>query len=625
MNQGYDARVLRVDLSSGKVWIDELEPSTLRRYIGGYALGANYLYDEVPAEAEWSDPENRLMFLGGVLSGTLIPGSGGVTVCAKGPMTGGAAGTQAQGDFAAFLRRCGFLGVILSGASARWTYLLIDEDGEVQLRDAVHLVGKDTWDIVDALVADLGKKEREISVFSIGPAGENLVRWAGVVGNKGHAAMHNGIGAVMGSKRLKAVVVASGNTRVPVQDTRKLREISKRFMEPVKANKRGIHYYGTLNGVHNNYRAGNLPVKNYTTNVWDISEEQFETFSGPYLIEHFEPRRVRPCWACPNHHCMRMTITEGPYAGLVIEEPEYEQLSAFSANLGIDEVGSAAMLGNTVDRLGLDTNEAGWISGLVMECFDRGILTDEDTDGLHVTWGNAEAVRALLYRIARREGIGDVLAEGVRRAVEKIGRGAEEIGVYTLKGGTPRGHDHRARWSEMFDTVVSETGAHETSMFSGMNFEQFGLPAKLHPFDPDMIAEFEGQMRGGMQLEDSAVTCRFNTCVEVHLLTQAVSAVTGWDFGFDEGMAVGRRAIHTMRAFNIRSGLTSDMERPSTRYGSTPVDGPAEGQSIQPHFERMLRAYYERMGWDETGTPLPETLRAFGLEEVAEDLWGSEG
>ncbi len=622
MSEGYSAQILRVDLSRNQVTGEEVTPSTLRSYIGGYALGARHLYDEVPARAGWSDPRNRLMFLAGVLTGTPVPGSGGFTICTKGALTGGAAASQAQGVFGAYLRRCGFLGIILQGVSDRWVYLAIDENGEAQLRPAEQLVGKDTWQTVDAISADLGKGERQLSVAAIGPAGENLVRWAAVIVDKGHAAAHNGVGAVMGSKRLKAVAVARGRKPVRIVHAGVLKKVVQSFMAPVLADKGGIHEYGTLFAVHTHYESGTLPVRNYTTSIWDIPEAEYRKFSGPYMHEHFLPRRTRPCWACPNRHCQMMTITEGRYAGLQVEEPEYEQLSAFSANLGINEIGSAMMLGNTVDRLGLDTNEAGWICGCVMECFEKGILTSKDLDGLEVAWGDAEAARALLHRIARRKGVGDVLAEGVRRAVKRIGRGSEAIGIYTLKGGTPRSHDHRANWTELFDTCVSETGALENCL-ARVDLTQFGLPSKLHPFGPDEVARAEAKMKGAMQLEDSAVTCRFNTNMNVRLIAHAISAVTGWDFTFEEGMEVGRRAVHIMRAMNVRSGISADLDKPSPRYASAPRDGPARGECIQPHFERMLRLYYREMGWDdETGKPLLETLRSCGLEEIASELWG---
>jgi len=620
IGEGYAAQILRVDLSTRETAVEEIGEATLRKHVGGCALGARYVYDEVPPGIEFSDPRNRLLILTGPLGGTSVAGSGGITVCAKGALTGGAASTQGQGVFGAFLRLSGLMGLIFQGAAEEWSYLFVDEDGSAELRDAAHLVGKDTWETVDALTQELGRRERDVAVLSIGPAGENLVRWAAIMGDKGHAAAHNGVGAVMGSKRLKAVAIVRGRNAVPVEDRERLAEVARAIMEPVMAAEGGVHHYGTLNGVQSNYARGNLPIRNYATNVWDIPEDQFEKFTGRYLHDHFEPRRGDVCWACPNRHCQMMTITEGPSAGMTVEEPEYEQMSAFSANLGINEVGSVLMLSNTVDRMGLDTNEGGWICSLVMECFERGILTGEDTDGLEMIWGNAEATRQLLHRIARREGLGDTLAEGVRGAVRRMGRGAEEVGVYTLKGGTPRGHDHRGRWSEMFDTCVSDSGALDnTPMVADLT--QFGLPETVDPFDPDMLARAEARMKGAMQFEDSMVTCRFNTRMNVELLAEALSAVTGWDFTFEEGMQVGRRAVNTMRAFNIRNGITADRERPSERYGSTPTDGPASGKSIMVHFEGMLQDYYRMMGWDETGRPLRETLEDLGLEDVAAGLW----
>lgn len=618
------ARALRVDLTSGTCELETIPPEVLRRYPGGCALGARYLYDEVPPSAGWASSANRLFMFGGPLTASSIAGSGGYSVSTKGALTEGATSTQAQGVFGAYLRSCGLWGLIVQGASADWQYVVISPDGSATFRDARHLVGKDTWETEDAIAADLGLPEESLSIACIGPAGENLARFASIMSDRGHAAAHNGVGAVMGSKRLKAVVVVRGTYASPIADRAALARISRAFNETVRGRVGGVHFYGTLNGVQNNYATGNLPVKNYQTSRWDIPEEKFARFSGQYMHEHFEPRRHRPCWACSNKHCQMMTITEGPYAGMTVEEPEYEQLSAFSANLGIDDVSSAMMLANVVDRVGLDTNEAGWVLGLAMECFQRGIIGNGDSGkvdagGLDLSWGNAAAAAELLWRIARREGLGDVLAEGVMRAVERIGRGAPEVGVYTRKGSTPRGHDHRARWTEMFDTSVSESGGLDNTLMVA-DITQFGLPAKIDPFDPDALARAEAKMKGSMQFEDSLVTCRFNTQCNVQGLADAVAAATGWDFTFDEAMACGRRAVNLMRAFNVRAGLTADLDRPSPRYGSKAPDGPAAGKAIGEHFEQMVREYYALMGWDERGWPLEGTLRELQLESVAADL-----
>jgi aldehyde:ferredoxin oxidoreductase len=250
-----------------------------------------------------------------------------------------------------------------------------------------------------------------------------------------------------------------------------------------------------------------------------------------------------------------------------------------------------------------------------MECYEKGLLTKQDTNGLEMTWGNAEATKAMLNLITRREGFGDILAEGVMRAAQRIGGEAANLAVYTKKGDTPRSHDHRVRRWEMFDTCVSNTGTLENT-----------LPG-LGP-TPDKWEELsttEAKTKSQMLVEDSMVTCRFNTRMNLELLSQAVSAVTGWDFTWQEAVNVGYRIANLLRAFNIRHGLTAGLDSPSPRYGSAPPDGPWKGVDMMPYWDRMLRNYYREMGWDEeTSKPLPETLRKYGLDYVTKDLWGSK-
>lgn len=572
-------------------------------------------------DVEWSDPENRLIVLGGPLSGTAIPGSGGINVSTKGAMTGGATSTQAQGVFGAYLRSCSLMGLVMQGVCDKWNYIVVDEDGSAEFRSAEHLVGKDTWETVDAVAKELGKEERDVSILSIGPAGEKFVRFAAIVVDKGHIAAHNGVGAVMGSKKLKAVAVVRGKNKVEVKDPARVSELAKAFLKPLINHPGSFHYYGTLMGIHSNLAIGNLPIKNYTTTKWSIPEEKLARFSGPYIMENYSPKHKRPCWACPNHHAEVMIIADGPYSGMEVEEPDYEQLACLGPNLGIEDVTSVMVLSNLVDRLGMDVNEIGWVLSCTMECYERGILTSKKTDGVEMTWGNVAAVKKMIEKIARREGIGDVLAEGVMRAVKMIGSGAEEVGIYTMKGTTPRGHDHRARLTEMFDHCVSESGALDNTPV-GINVTRYGLPKDLNPyaFDPNSLVEIEVKMKGGMQFEDSLVTCRFNTNMNVNRLVEAVQAVTGWDFTVEEAMQAGLRAVNLMRVFNIKSGLTSELDWPSPRYGSAPVDGPAAGKTIMPYYERLLKSYYQRMGWDEKGRPLPETLKKLELDKIATEL-----
>lgn len=367
--------------------------------------------------------------------------------------------------------------------------------------------------------------------------------------------------------------------------------------------------------------SGTLPVRNYTTSLYNISDEDLDKFDGPYIRESYQPER-HSCWACPFNHCFMMTIPEGAYQGYVGEEPEYEQYAAWGPVIGNTDSAAAFYLANENDRLGFENNECGWLMGFVMECYDKGVLSREQLGGLEMTWGNVEAVRKLMDMVAYREGIGDILAEGVMRAAQEIGGEASKFGIHTQKGNTPRGHDHRARWSEMFDTCVSNTGTLETTtMLRPDSWELLGAERPSDPFSWEEVSSAEAKTKGVMMFEDSLGVCRFNTRTDMILLPQAVAASCGWSgFSPGEALEVGRRAVDLLRAFNIRHGISPELDRPSFRYGSVPVDGPAAGTGVEPVWDKMLDNYYRLMGWDEKGVPKRETLEALGIEEVAEDL-----
>jgi aldehyde:ferredoxin oxidoreductase len=606
---GYAGKFLRVDLTFERVSPVLFDETTLRQYVGGTGIGAKILYDEVPPQASWTDPVNRITIASGPLGGTAFPGSGTISLVTKGALTNGATSVQANGRFGAYLKFSGYDGIILQGAARRWLYLAIEEDG-VTLRDANHLLGTDTYAVGAVVTDECETKETELSVLSIGPAGEHLVRFAGVFVDKGHSASHNGPGAVMGSKKLKAIVVTRGKTRVPISDRAKLATVAD------KVRGRRGDWKGTVGGVHSSQLSGRgtLPIKNYLTSLWEISDEKLQTFSEAYIRENFNPK-PSPCWACAYQHSTLMTIPEGPYVGMEVEEPEYEQLAAWGPVIDNWDVFSAAMLSGVCDRLGLENNEAGWLTGWVMECYEKGYLTKEDTGGLELKWGNVEAVRQLLHMIARRQGFGDLLAEGVMRASQKIGGDAAKCAIYTLKGNIPRGHDHRSRWGELFDTVVTNTGTLENST-------QVMTPEAAGPGNWVATSTEEATNKGKMALDDSLGTCRFNSGMDMEISAEAVSAVTGWAFSPEEAFTVGRRTVNLMKAFNIRCGIGRDLDYPSTRYGSTPVDGPTKGISIMEHWEEMLDTYYRLMEWDvNTGKPLPDTLKKLDLAYVIKDIW----
>lgn len=606
---GYAGRLARIDLSERKIDEVTLDQDILKSYIGGAALGARILYDEVPPEINWSDPSNKLIITTGPLGGTTFPGAGTVNFVTKGALTNGAASGQANGVFGAYLKLAGYDGIILQGRCDDLVYLSINENS-VNIRGAEELKGLDTYETYSELKGDV--EGGRVSVLSIGPAGENLVRFAGIFEREGHSASKNGLGAVMGSKRVKAIAVLNGDKKIKIKHPDEFKEIA----EKVRDNASKLT--GTIGSVYDLQKSGSgvLPVKNYTTNVWDISDEEIEKWKGERFRDIYNPK-PNPCWGCPATHSTIMTIPAGRYKGMKVEEPEYEQLAAWGPQIDNKNPEAAAMLSGLCDRLGLDNNEMGWMAGWLMECYERDLIDKDQLGGLEMTWGNTEAVKKLMQMIAYREGIGDLLAEGIMRASQELGGRAAEAAIYTMKGNAPRGHDHRTRWGELFDTIVSNTGTLENHVSIS------GLP----PYsgiagNPDKVVEGEALTKGVMILNDSLGNCRFPTGLDLQLFTDLLNTVTGWGFTEEEAKEVGLRAVNLMKVFNLRAGIGREKDAPSQRYGSTHSDGPYKDIGIKSHLDSMLRKYYRLMGWDEkTSKPLPDTLEYLGLEDAIEDIW----
>lgn len=605
----YTLRIMRVDLGTGEITEELIDGETTAKYVGGTGLATKYLWEEVPAGVKWSDPENRLTFFTGPLAGTRVCGSGTFSVTTLGACTGMAGTAQANGFMGAFMRTNGIDGVIVQGAAKRWTRLHI-EGGKIHLLDAEHLVGLDTWETEDAVKAETAGR---CSVYSIGPAGEHLVRFSAIVGDRGHVAAHNGVGAVMGSKKLKCLSAVKGDVKPRVVDPERLvakaKELAK-FTEEVDP---GLVQYGTNAGFGPLGAMGAVPMMNYTTNVFPDDNK----YVPEYLRSHFESKPAA-CWACTIAHCRLMKVTEGPYNGFEGEEPEYEGMAEMGPLIGMKDPGSTVYLCNLVDRLGFDVNESGYLTAWLMECYEKGYLTKDDLDGIEMKWGDADAVATMLRKIAHREGCGDLFAEGTKRSAERVGGEARDCCVYTMKGATPRGHDHRGHWSEFIDTCLSNTGTVETGghLFTPPNL---GLERVKDRFDPIAMSTMNAKLNGGRNVEDSLGICRLCT-PNLAMTLDCLNAVTGWDWDVESAKEMGLRIVNLMRMFNFRHGLTKEMEAPSVRYSSTPVDGPAAGIGIREHWDAIRDNYYEQMGWDvATGKPLPETLRRYGLGHLVEE------
>jgi aldehyde:ferredoxin oxidoreductase len=609
---GYMGKILRVDLSANSVAEETVDEEILKKYIGGAGLGIKYLYEEVPPGVEWSDPGNRFMVMSGPLSGT-VGGTGTYSVVTKGPMTNGAASCQANGFWGAFIKSAGYDGVIVQGKARDWVYIHISDDG-VEIKNAAHILGKNTLETQGTIEMELGKDLSKLSTICIGPAGENLVRFACTNSDRGHIASHNGVGAVMGSKKLKAIAVEKGKHKVKVKDRKLLNQLVKERWEKVKVHPLNF-WEGTSHILIPMAEIGALPIKNYLTHDY----KEYEKLDGSYIRKHFPMKRT-PCYGCPFNHCHTVTIPDGEFKGFEGEEPEYEGLAAWGPLIGNTDPAAAIVLSNEVDWLGLDTNESGWMIAWLMECYEERIFTD--TNGLKMTWGNVESVRKMLRKIAYREGIGDLLAEGVMRAANKLGGEVSKRAIYTKKGNTPRQHDHRTSWNTILDTSTSCMGTDEVATLFAPP-EALGLPKETDRGTAKGAALLNAAAAklGIKNLQDSLVICNLTIFgISLDELFSILIAVTGWSR--DDVGKFGLRITNLFRAFDIRHGHTADKDEPSARYGSTSLAGAGKGKSILENWDVARETYYEVMGWDrKTGKPLPETLKELGLEFVVPDPW----
>jgi aldehyde:ferredoxin oxidoreductase len=604
---GYSGNVLRVDLTKGVAQTEDLPSQVIEDYLGGVGFGAQYLNAENPDGVRWSEPNNRLILANGPFSNTPLHGSGTICFVTKGPMTHLAVSTQANGYAGAWLKSCGYDAIVIQGCAQNWSYLYISQD-VVEIRDGRHLLGKDTIETQNELKKEVGRT-KGVSVYCIGPAGENKVRFSVIMGDGTHAGSKGGVGAVMGSKNLKAIVVCRGKVKPNIHDRSRLVSIAKELHEEAITYLNGSrHKYGTNGTFSRLHQIGGLPVKNYTTNLFPDHEKM----DGRYVRSRFKAVGRQLCFNCGINHIYEREVTEGPFKGLVAEEPEYEAFAAFGSVIGQDDAGSVFYLNDLADRVGIDVNEAGWVLGWVMECYEKGILKAADVDGLDMSWGHVESTAALIRKIATRQGFGDLLAEGVKRAAEQIGGESVSMAVCTLKGATPRGHDHRARWPELVDTCLTNTSTLEAT-FVGVRPHMLDMPPVYDGFSPWEVPLINAHQNGWAMIEDCLGACRFNLNYPKMVL-KAYNALTDADKSLEDMLIIGKRIVNVLRLFNLRNGLTLEMEAPSPRYGSAPVDGPAEGCRILDHWSTIREIYYKNMGWDpQTGVPLPGTLEALGL------------
>lgn len=616
---GYMGKILRINLTDGTFSEEKIAPRLLQQFIGGVGLGIHLLYEEVPPEIEPFDPENRIIFLTGPLTGTTVPGSGTFEVISKSPITGFVCSGQANGHFGLRLKKAGYDGLIFEGKSPNPVYLHI-HNGRPEIKDAALVAGKTTWETREILVKRHQQKEFPVSIASIGPSGENGVRYAAIMSDLGHVVATGGVGAVMGSKNLKAVVV-QGNLKVPLpEDKKKLiyrltREWTQKALE-LSPFARG----GTQILFMPYYKQGWIPVKNLTTNIFP----EAESFDGGYLRKNvYQKVKKTPCHACAFDHCRTIKITGGKHGGTILEDPEYEDLAGWGPNVGVTDPKEATFLTHINDGWGMDLKECTFAVSLAMECYEKGVLTRKDTDGIDLSWGNTEGILKLLEKIARREGFGEILADGVKAAADHIGGDAPLYAVYVKRGIAPHVHDPRTRWGTLFAEAISDTGSIDGLDFTTRKNEDLGIDAPTSEPDEN-VALAQAKSGPYRHVEDAVMNCFFFDRIPgaLQMMAEVLSAVTGFEYSPETLLEAGDRITNLLRVYNVREGLIPEDDSLSPRLLTPPHDGPQKGKSFAKTLSKVRKAYYREKGWDEdTGKPLPETLKKLGIDHVIQDIW----
>lgn len=656
-------KILVVDLNTGKTWEEHPPLETYRQLLCGPGLGVDYVFRNMPAGADPLGPENILGFVPGLLTGSGALFSGRYTVVGKSPLTGAWGDANSGGFFGWELKRTGYDGVFVHGRAEQPVYIWI-HDGTVEIRPADHLWGLEVGRTQETLETELG--DRHLRAAIIGPAGEKLSLISGVINDRGRAAARCGLGAVMGSKNLKAVVVR-GKRQIPLADKKAMASMNRRLSEGLKAEPsrlstvlgnvlkplipwllrrgsggvpdqatmiQGFGKHGTSMLAAASSEMGDAPVKNWAgagykdfpmrTHSSKISDDNVYRYA----------RKKYACASCALGCGALLNVEEGPYA--VIEDehrPEYETLASFGMMLLNDDIESIIKANAICSDYGLDTISAGSTIAFAIECYENGLLTKGQTDGLELTWGNDTAIIAALEKLARREaGLGELLADGVKRAAEKIGQGAEQ---YAMHVGGQELAMHDPRLNPSFGTTYVTDPSPGRHTQGGAGFDEFGLPLVILPgIEVPKLPRRQYHGKGELHaLGSKAVEtmnalgiCTFSSMAGEYPYLEAIHNATGWEMTSQEFLEIGERIQNLRQAFNVREGITpKDFVLPDRVKGLPPLEsGP--NANVTLGLDTMSAEFFRVMEWDaETGRPSRERLQALGLAEVAELLYPEAG
>ena len=599
--KGTCGKLLEIDLTSGKKKDLPIKEEHFEKYLGGRGLGIRLLYDMLPPKTDPLSPDNLLFFLTGPLTGTLVTGSSKFVVVTKSPLTNGWCDSYSSGRISVELKKAGYDGLVIRGKANHPCYLRIDEKG-VEIREADHLWGKDCFETETMLKEMEG--DTPVGVSAIGPGGERLSRFASINSDYYRQAGRGGVGAVMGSKNLKALVV-KGNKAVEIHDRKKMVELNKKNRKRAEQSEvaQARMKYGTSLTLNVTHAGGILPTKNFQYGTWDKALEKIDSIGVHRSITQY-----KACLSCFTRCSFETRVSGGKYDGISIEGPEYETLGMFGSNQLIDSLPFIIQANLLCDKLGLDTISAGNVIGFAMECFDRGLISPQETEGLEIRFGDEASSLATIEKMAYRQGFGDILTEGVKRAASHIGKDSDrfamhvkgmEFPAYEPRGAfgaglsyavSPRGACHRRAWppaKEILGNYPPYTTEGKAAMIKGLYDEN----CVLHSF---LVCDFASKFIP-LSLED---------------YSDYIQSATGETFTRKDFEDIAERIETLIRMFNNREGHTrKDDTLPYRTLHEPLLDGPAKGQSIgEENLNKMLDEFYALRGWDASGIPTPETI-----------------
>ncbi len=633
MIYGTTAKILRVDLTNGTYEIETLSEEFYRLYPGGKALAGYILLNEMPTNVDPLAPENVLVIANGLLTGAPVSTATRYIVSAKSPLTNAYGESEAGGFWGPELKMAGFEAIVVKGRSPEPVFLWI-QDGEVEIRPARHLWGQKTAEVQEAIRTELGDKK--IRVLQIGPAGENLVRFAGLTNDLRHFNGRNGMGTVMGSKNLRALAVR-GTTRYQklARDPKALLSLGRTLARRVKENPQswGLQNTGTPGLVEPLNVGGILPTRNFLQGAFEeVDEIKWEVYESELLTAR------RSCYACAIR-CKREVRVDGEPS--VYGGPEYESVGSLGSNCGVGDIHAIAKANELCNAYMMDSISTGMTISFAMECFEHGLLTLEDTDGLDLRFGNADSVLTMIEWIALRKGVGDLLAEGAKRAAEKIGGDAPYFAIH-VKGQELPMHEARGKYNVGMGYAISEIGAdHLVVAHDSMLANADGIPFKnakpLGISEPQPVLSLSNEkMRQFYMLEKVTSFekvigyCFFGPAPRSYILldevVDSVNAATDWEITLDELLEIGECATNMARVFNAREGFNREHDTLPDRLFSPLENGKLEGESFpRDEFESALTVLYRIKGWDpESGTPTRDRLEALSLGWAADLLESME-